>query len=100
MSHEATSINGIQIRLPNERWDHITQRHADIADQKELLLQAIADPTRILAGHAGELIAIREIIPGKWLVVIYKEAQGDGFVITAYSTRRIKTLNQRQQLWP
>jgi len=100
MTTIATSINGITIRLPDERWHHVTQRHADIADQKELFLQTISASTRILAGNDGALMAIQEIKPGKWLVVICKEEQTDGFVVTAFSTRKINSLNQRQQLWP
>jgi hypothetical protein len=100
MAAVATSINGIPIRLPDERWEHIIQRHADISDQKELLLKTISEPTRILQGNKDELLAIQEIKPGKWLVVIYKEDSMDGFVITAFSTRKVNSLNRRQQIWP
>lgn len=100
MTTTATSINGITIRLPDERWQHIIQRHANLTDQQALLLQTISAPTRILQGNEDALMAIREIDPGKWLVVVYKEDNTDGFVITAFSTRRINSLNRRQQIWP
>ncbi|NEQ30897.1 MAG: hypothetical protein F6K04_07830 [Leptolyngbya sp. SIO4C5] len=100
MPDKATSINGILIRLPDERWHHIMQRHADLTDKKDWLLQTISSPTRLLAGNEGALMAIREIKPGKWLVVIYKEDDDDGFVVTAFSTRKINALNRRHQLWP
>ncbi|MGP1383139.1 MAG: hypothetical protein ACTS2F_06225 [Thainema sp.] len=48
MTTTATSINGITIRLPDERWQHIIQRHANLTDQQALLLQTISAPTRIL----------------------------------------------------
>ena len=100
MTSTATSINGIPIRLPDERWHHIIQRHADLATQKDLLLKTISVPTRILAGNNEAMMAIQESEPGKWLVVIYKEEEADGFVVTAFSTRKINSLNRRQQLWP
>ena len=100
MDRLTTSINGIRIRLPDERWQHITQRHADMLGQEELILAVIASPERVLAGKSGELMAIREFEPEKWLVVIYREEQNDGFIITAFPTRRINSLNQRTQLWP
>lgn len=100
MTAVAQSVNGILIRLPDERWEHIIQRHADISDQKELLLKTISEPTRILQGNKDEQLAIQEIKPGKWLVVIYKEDRTDGFVITAFSTRKVNSLNRRQQIWP
>lgn len=100
MTSIATSINGISIRLPDERWQHIVQRHAELTDEKPRLLQTISAPTRILEGNEGALIATQEIKPGKWLIVIYKEEQEDGFVVTAFSTRKINSLNRRQQIWP
>jgi hypothetical protein len=55
---------------------------------------------RIYAGGAGELLAAREFEAGKWLVVVYKEIGDDGFVITAFLTRRVASLERRKQLWP
>lgn len=49
----ALSQNGIPIRLPDERWEHIVKRHDDLTSKQ-----------------------------------------------TAYSTRRLSSLNRRQQLWP
>ncbi|PZV12079.1 MAG: hypothetical protein DCF21_16045 [Leptolyngbya sp.] len=100
MTDATNSLNGILIRLPNERWQHIIQRHADIADKKDLILQTIANPDRLLAGNEGTLMAVQALETGKWLVVIYKETSQDGFVVTAFSTRKINSLNRRQQLWP
>jgi hypothetical protein len=63
-------------------------------------LETVANPARIYAGGAGELLAAREIDAGKWLVVIYRELGHDGFVITAFLTRRMASLERRKQLWP
>ncbi len=100
MADVTNSLNGIPIRLPNERWQHIIQRHADIADKKDLILRTISSPDRLLAGNEGAIIAVQALETGKWLVVIYKETPQDGFVVTAFSTRKINSLNRRQQLWP
>lgn len=94
------SKNGIPIRLPEERWQHICQRHSDIEDKKELILDAVKNPARIVAGNHGALMALQELELGKWLVVIYKEDRDDGFVITAFATRRLNQLNRRRQVWP
>jgi len=43
---------------------------------------------------------VREIEGDKHLVVVYKEtSQEDGFVITAYLTRRKRQLERRHVLW-
>lgn len=95
-----TSHNNIPIRLPDERWAHIVERHTTLADQQQLVLDTISNPTRIISGNDGALLALRELEPGRWLIVVYREDQKDGFVITAFPTRRINSLNRRQQLWP
>jgi hypothetical protein len=51
------------------------------------VIEAIAEPIRIFAGAAGELLAVRELELGKYIVVVYRELEEDGFVITAFLTR-------------
>jgi hypothetical protein len=96
----AVSRNGVTIRLPDERWEHIVERHNVLADKQQLVLDTISNPDRILTGNEGALMALRELESGRWLVVVYREDNNDGFVITAFPTRRINSLNRRQQLWP
>jgi hypothetical protein len=96
----AFSRNGIAIRLPDERWGHIIERHNVLTDQQSLVLDTISNPDRILAGNEGALMALRELEPDQWLVVVYREDNEDGFIITAFPTRRINALNRRQQQWP
>ncbi len=95
-----TSKNGKPIRLTDERWAHIAEEHNELAGWRYNVLETIAEPARILAGNAGELLAVREVETGKWLVVVYREEQVDGFVITAFLTRRIRSFDKRRQLWP
>jgi hypothetical protein len=64
------------------------------------VLEVIAEPERIFGGNAGELIAVKEHSPGKYFVVIYREVnEGDGSVITAFLTKRIKQIERRRMLW-
>ena len=97
----AIAKSGIIIRLPEERWQHIIVRHAALADQQSLVLKTITQPEKILDGNEGALMAIRTLEAGKVLVVVYKEiSKNDGFVITAFPTRRLNSLTRRTQLWP
>ncbi|NJN71753.1 MAG: hypothetical protein HC799_02520 [Limnothrix sp. RL_2_0] len=101
MDKVAISKNGVSIRLPDERWQHIIERHGGLDDKQDSLLEAIAKPERIIVGNDGALMAVKEIEVGKFLVVVYKEeTREDGFVITAFPTRRINSLNRRIQIWP
>ena len=94
------SKNGVSIRLTEERWAHISGEHSELAGMRAELLDTVARPERIYAGNAGELLATKEKDAGKWLVAVYRELRDDGFVITAFLTRRIISLERRKQLWP
>ncbi len=51
-------------------------------------------------GGEGELLAVRCQDSGKWLVVVYRELDSDGFIITAYLTGREASLTRKRQIWP
>ncbi|MCH8076401.1 MAG: hypothetical protein IIC64_11330 [SAR324 cluster bacterium] len=93
------SRNGTPIRLTDERWVHITEEHAELAGLRQEILATIEEPERIYLGNHGERLAVGEIEGGKYLVVVYREHEEDGFVITAFLTRRIGYLERREQLW-
>ncbi len=100
MIDTATSKNGIPVRLTDERWAHIAEEHGELASMRSEVLETVSQPERILKGGDGELLALREREPGKFLVVVYRELVDDGFVITAFLTRRVRSLAKRKQLWP
>jgi hypothetical protein len=94
------SVSGIRIRLTDERWSHITEEHSELAGMRPDVLEVVARPTGVFEGGAGELLAAREVESGKWLVVVYRELGDDGFIITAFLTRRVRSLFARRQVWP
>jgi hypothetical protein len=95
-----TSKNGVQIRLTDERWAHITEEHCEVARLRADVLETVANPVRVLLGSASELLAVKQVEAGKFMVVVYRELQPDGFIITAFLTTKIAALNRRKQLWP
>ena len=96
----AKSIQAVSIRLTDERWAHITEEHSELAGLKFEVLETIEKPEKVFLGNDGEHLAARPIGLGKWVVVVYREKSDDGFVITAFLTRRIRSLQKRKQLWP
>ncbi len=100
MSSTAVSKNRVPIRLTAERWVHITDEHGELAGLRSEVLKAVEDPLRVVEGGAGELLAVRELDLGKYVVVVYREQEDDGFVITAFLTRRVRALERRKQVWP
>jgi hypothetical protein len=67
VAETVVSKNGIPIRLSDERWLHITEEHAELAGYRLQVLEAIGEPERIVAGNAGELLAIKIQPDGKYL---------------------------------
>ena len=100
MSEIVLSRNNVPIRLTDERWVHITEEHCELAGMRLEVLDTVANPLRILVGGAEELLALREISLGKYLVVVYREFEKDGFIITAFLTSKTQSINRRKQLWP
>ena len=100
MTETVYSKNGVPIRLTDERWVHITEEHSELAGLRLDVLEAVVHPTEIFAGNQGKCLAVHEVEPGKYLVVVYREFPHDGFIITAFLTRRIQALRRRKQLWP
>ena len=87
------SQNGVLVRLTTERWQHITYRHPEMAEQRERVLETLADPELIQQGDYGVLLAIRFYaetpLTSKYLMVVYRETdRNDGFILTAYFTSR------------
>jgi hypothetical protein len=100
LKHVVLSTQLVPIRLTDERWVHITEEHCELAGMRLEVLETVAKPELILAGGAGELLAVRELNLGKFLVVVYRELESDGFIITAFLTSKTKSLKRRIQLWP
>lgn len=100
MAHTAKSVNGVTIRLPDERWVHITEEHAEMAGYLYDVLETVQEPLAVFEGNEGELLAAREIEPGKYIIAVYREVSSeDGFIITAFLTKRWKSLERRKKAW-
>ena len=96
-----SSKNDVPIRLTEERWIHITEQHSEMAGYYFEVLDTIQEPEAVYQGRFGEMLAVKEIEQGKYLIAVYKElSKADGFIITAFLTRRIKQIEEREKLWP
>ena len=94
------SKNNVPIRLPEERWIHITEEHNEMVGYYFEVLETVSDPEVIYQGGEGECIAIRHI-EDKYIVVVYRElGKEDGFIVTAFLTKRKKQIERRKRLWP
>lgn len=59
----AYSVNGVPIRLTDERWRHIAENHDEMAEYEQEVLDAIEKPKWVTRGSGGTLVAWRRVRP-------------------------------------
>ena len=95
------SKNDVFIRLPETRWFHITEEHSEMAGYYFEVLETVEQPHAIYQCKGGECLAVREVETDKYIVVVYKEvSKTDGFIITAFLSKRKRQFDRKQKLWP
>jgi hypothetical protein len=63
------------------------------------VLFAVSAPDTVLKGGLDEMLAVIYKNDSKLLVVVNKETETDGFIITAYFTKKADKLLKRSRLW-
>ena len=100
---EVVSVRGHRIRLTLRQWLHISENHDYMAGNRTLVLETIANPDALVAGEAGETLALRAYpqtnLTAKTAVVVYRD-EPDGFIITAWLTSRADQVRAKGvQVW-
>jgi len=100
---EVRSVQGHRIRMTIRQWLHISENHDYMAGNRALVLETIADLDELLAGEAGETLALRAYartnLTAKTAVVVYRDEPYD-FIITAWLTSRPERVQARGvQIW-
>jgi hypothetical protein len=89
--------------LTLRQWFHINENHDYMAGNRASVLEAIADPDELVAGEAGETLALRAYpqtnLTTKTAVVVSRDAP-DGCIITAWLTSRADRVRAKGvQMW-
>jgi len=93
----AKSINGVTVRLTDERWAHILEARPYMLNYEQDVLDAVENPELVLRAAGGALVAVVSFGRRGFLHAIYREmSRSDGFIITAYFN---DSYNRRQVLW-
>ena len=93
----ADSVNGVPIRLTDERWEHILGAHPDFASYRETVLDAVENPDYILASRRGTLAAVIVLGRRAFLHVFYVEKDThDGFILSA---RVVEKMDKARIVW-
>jgi hypothetical protein len=96
----ATSINGVPIRLTDERWQHIITNRNNLRRLKPEVPRTISDPDTVFQWVDRSSVAHSAGIMGKTMVVVYGQvSDADGFVITAWLTSKPQKAGRGTVVW-
>lgn len=93
---EIINISGRKIRLTRERWKHITQEHPEVASYINCFTDVLSFPTKIITYEYDDTVRYyykyfkERSVPSKYLLVIVKYLNGEGFIITAYFVKNVR----------
>jgi hypothetical protein len=98
------SVQGNAIRITAQQWAHTVEAHDYMAGNLDKVIETIAEPSRVVAGSGGEVLALRGYdstnITRKTAVVVYRD-EPDGFMITSFFTSRPDKIERKREiLWP
>jgi len=84
---------GFEVRTTLRYWNLvIIEKHVVIRERESSVAEALEDPNEIRRSRsdANVFLFYRVERPGRWLCVVSKRLNGDGFIITVYPTDGIK----------
>ncbi len=94
MIFEIIDKTGRKIRLTKKQWKHIMERHSYMQKYLEEIKETIKFPDKIINAQLNKSYYYKNYkhlkFPNRFLLVIVKYLNGEGFVITAYQTNKIK----------
>ena len=98
---ECRDFEGRRVRLGLNGWRHILAKRPWLHEHRSKIMEAVEEPDLVLEGGFGELLAIKwfeDLLDGIYLVVVYRPLNGEGFIITAYPTKKVERLRRRRRL--
>ena len=80
-----------RIRISKRYWETIVKKHESVAGMEESVKETLQHPTYIRISKENDEVFLYYAPHGKYfLCVVCRHLNGDGFIITAYLTDRIK----------
>ena len=89
---EIKDKSGRNIHLSKERWNHIVTEHPKLANSTEEIKDIVLNPLVVRKSKYDEKVIFhykfyKEL--SKYLLVSVKYLNGEGFIITAFYTRKL-----------
>ena len=97
---EITDIFGKRVRTSKEYWKKIKKdKHQELMFEKQEAVDTLVRPDEVYRSVRDEYIKLYyKKFATTTLVVVVKYLNGDGFVVTAYQTSKVK--RKGKILWP
>ena len=95
---ELTEKFGRTIYLTNERWNHIKSDHVEMSAELENIKTVLKEPNFVKKSEYDENVRFYygyckdRKSQAKYLLIAIKYLNGNGFIITAFYTNRVKGL--------
>lgn len=98
MKFEILTPLGFTVRTSESYWQRLLTKHPDIAELEELVQQALTAPDEIRRSSRDDSVLLFYLARSekRWVVVVARRLNGDGFLITAYQTDAIK---EGESIW-
>ena len=93
---EFVDARGRSIRLTQERLQHLETDHPEMRGQTGRIAETLSNPERIVSSRSDETVELyyrlyaETPVTTKFLCVVVKNSDYDGFIITAYFTNTEK----------
>jgi len=93
---EVTDKTGRKLRMTDWNWEHIIRRHPGISSEKEKIIETLERPDKIIDSLKEEKAKFyykyykHRQSSNKFMMVLGKYLNGDGFIISAHFVPRIK----------
>ena len=91
---EVNDKTGRMIYLTQERWKHILREHPSLGNCLEFIKQTLIKPLTIKQSTSDSYVYLyyqhRNTFPKRYLLVVVKYLNGEGFIITSFYTNKIK----------
>jgi len=83
---------GFRVRTSHQYWQILLEKHPDIAQFESQLPIILVNPQFIYQSKTDKKVFLfyQLIKAQRWLTVVVKQLNGDGFIVTCYQTSAIK----------
>ena len=84
---------GFRVRTTRRYWDFlVSEKHPVMQDRENDVVEALRDPSEVRRSRSdpNAFLFYRAERPGRWLCVVAKRLNGEGYIITAYPADAIK----------